>query len=277
MLTPPEPRSSLFDQGTACASQVRSINCVHTRINTELRRLILLPVVLILASACALGKPKAAPAGATPAPIRNRVVHDTVLVTDPVLERRVTILELRLLEKEAQVEELEVRLVDTRTAVVRAMARTQTATSRAEAASGMAEAEVVLQSLRTSRGQDLPETMQVTLLVRQSSLEFDRKNYGGALYLANQAKTLAASHRAREASANREEPRPGETVFALPIRLKVESKGNIREGPGTSFGIAFGVEGGTLLTAFSYTEDWIRINDERGRNGWIFRGLVGRP
>lgn len=246
--------------------------------NTELCRLIVLPALLILASACASAKPEVRPVtGPMPVPTRIRVVHDTVLVTDPVLERRVTILELRLLEKEAQVEDLEVRLVDTRTAVVRAMARTQTATSRAEAASGMAEAEVALQSLRTSRGQDLSETMQVTLLVRQSSLEFDRKNYGGALYLANQAKTLAASHRAREASANREEPRPGETVFALPIRLKVESKGNIREGPGTSFGIAFGVEGGTLLTAFSYTEDWIRINDERGRNGWIFRGLVGRP
>ena len=256
--------------------QVHSINCAHPRISTELRRLILLSAILIIVSACASAKPKGAPAAATPA-VKTRVVHDTVLVKDPELERRVAMLELRLLEKEAQVEDLEVRLVDTRTAVVRAMARTQTATSRAEAASGMAEAEVVLQSLRTSRGQDLPETMQVTLLVRQSSLEFDRKNYGGALYLANQAKTLAASHRAREASANREEPRPGETVFALPIRLKVESKGNIREGPGTSFGIAFGVEGGTLLTAFSYTEDWIRINDERGRNGWIFRGLVGRP
>jgi hypothetical protein len=189
----------------------------------------------------------------------------------------VTLLELRLLEKEAQVEDLEVRLVDTRTAVVRAMAKAQTATSRAEAASGMAEAEVALQSLRANSGQNLPETMQVTHLVKQSSLEFDRKNYGGALYLANQAKSMAVSYRARGASGTREEPRAGEKAFALPIRIKVESKGNIREGPGTNFGIAFGVDSGAVLTAFSYTEDWIRINDERGRNGWIFRGLVARP
>ena len=244
----------------------------------RLRSLIILPVLLVIASSCASGKAKPVAARpATPAPVKPRVVYDTVLVKDPELEKRLTMLELRLLEKEAQVEDLEVRLVDARTAVVRAMAKAQTATSRAEAASGMAEAEVALQSLRASRGQNLPETMQVTHLVRQSTLEFDRKNYGGALYLANQAKSLAVSFRSRTASANREEPRPGEKTFALPIRVKVESKGNVREGPGTNYGIAFGVESGSVLTAFSYTEDWIRVNDERGRNGWIFRGLVARP
>jgi len=249
---------------------------VYPGIRANLQRLLVLPLAIFLLSACASSaKPKTAVA-VTPAPVKPRVVHDTVLVKDPELERKLTLLELRLLEKEAQVEDLEVRLVDTRTAVVRAMAKTQTATSRAEAASGMAEAEVSLQSLRASQGQN-PETMQVTHLVKQSSLEFDRKNYGGALYLANQAKAMAASYRARGAAANIGQPVAGETAFALPIRVKVESKGNIREGPGTNFGIDFGVEGGTVLTAFSYTEDWVRINDERGRNGWIFRGLIGRP
>ena len=250
---------------------------VCPRIFTEMRRALVLSAALVLATACASAKPKPAPAAAAPAPVKTRVVHDTVMVKDPEMERRVTLLELRLLEKEAQVEDLEVRLVDTRTAVVRAMAKAQTLTSRAEAASGMAEAEIALQSLQASKGQNLPEAMQVTHLVKQSSLEFDRKNYGGALYLATQAKQLAMSYRSRGASASRDEPREGEIAFALPIRVKVESKGNIREGPGTTFGIAFGVESGTVLTAFSYTEDWIRVNDERGRNGWIFRGLVGRP
>lgn len=249
---------------------------VYPGIRTNLQRLLVLPIALVLSSACASSaKPKPGGVAATPA-VKPRVVRDTVLVKDPDLERKLTLLELRLLEKEAQVEDLEVRLVDTRTAVVRAMAKTQTATSRAEAASGMAEAEVSLQSLRAGQGQS-PETMQVTHLVKQSSLEFDRKNYGGALYLANQAKAMAVAYRARGAAANLGQPVAGETAFALPIRVKVESKGNIREGPGTNFGIAFGVDGGTLLTAFSYTEDWVRINDERGRNGWIFRGLIGRP
>jgi hypothetical protein len=253
------------------------LTSAHSRAPIQLARLILFPALLAVSISCASAKPKKATPPVTPAPVRTRVVHDTVLVKDAELEKRVMLLELRLLEKEAQVEDLEVRLVDTRTAVVRAMAKAQTATSRAEAASGMAEAEVALQSLRANGGQNLPETMQITHLVKQSSLEFDRKNYGGALYLASQAKAMAVSFRARGAAGSREEARAGEKTFALPIRIKVESKGNIREGPGTNFGIAFGVDSGAVLTAFSYTEDWIRINDERGRNGWIFRGLVARP
>jgi uncharacterized protein YgiM (DUF1202 family) len=244
---------------------------------TNLQRLLVLPTAIVLFAACASSAKPKPKLDVAVTPAKPRVVHDTVLVKDPELERKLTLLELQLLEKEAQVEDLEVRLVDTRTAVVRAMAKTQTATSRAEAASGMAEAEVTLQSLRASQEQSTPETMQVTHLVKQSSLEFDRKNYGGALYLANQAKAMAVAFRARGAGASRGQPVAGETAFALPIRVKVGSKGNIREGPGTNFGIAFGVDGGTVLTAFSYTADWIRINDERGRNGWIFRGLVGRP
>ncbi|MEX2109613.1 MAG: SH3 domain-containing protein [Gemmatimonadaceae bacterium] len=247
-----------------------------SRRTTGLRYLILLPAVLVVSIACASANGKKPASGGKANNGKNRVVYDTVLVKDPELERRFAMLELKLLEKEAQVEDLEVRLVDTRTAVVRAMARAQTATSRAEAASGMAEAEVALQSLRAS-GQAAAEAMQVNHLVRQSSLEFDRKNYGGALYLANQAKALATSYRARASAASRETARPDETAFALPIRVKVETNGNIREGPGTNFGIAFGVESGSVLTAFSYTQDWIRVNDEKGRNGWIYRGLVGRP
>jgi hypothetical protein len=253
-----------------------SMSFVFPRIRPNMQRLLALPIAIVLFTACASSaKPKPVVA-VTPAPVKPRVIHDTVVVKDPELERKLTLLELRLLEKEAQVEDLEVRLVDTRTAVVRAMAKTQTATSRAEAASGMAEAEVSLQSLRASLGQN-PETMQVTHLVKQSSLEFDRKNYGGALYLANQAKAMSLAYRARGAVGTRGQPVAGETAFAIPIRVKVENKGNVREGPGTTFGIAYGVDGGTILTAFSYTDDWVRINDERGRNGWIFRGLIVRP
>lgn len=242
----------------------------------------MLPAALVLATACSSAKSSPSKtARSAPVPAKTRVVPETVTVRDPDLDKRVTLLELRLLEKEAQVSDLQSRLEDTRTAVVRAMARAQTLTSRAEAASGMAEAEVALQSLKLSTVQlappGPPEVGQVTQLVRLSSVEFDRKNYTGALYLANQAKLLVASYKLRVAASSREVPRSGETSFALPIRVKVASRGNIREGPGTSFGIAFAVEGGTLLTGLSYTEDWIRISDDRGRGGWIFRSLVGRP
>jgi len=196
---------------------------------------------------------------------------------DSDLEKRVAKLELRLLEKEALVEDLQDRLEDARAEVVRAMAKGRTVASRAEAASGMAEAEVVLQSLRSNAGAGSPQVAQVTNLVRQSSNEFDRENYGGALYLANQAKALASSYRWRATEENRESARPGETQFALPLKLKVTSRGNIRQGPGTNFNVAFAVESGAALTGLAFSDEWIRVSDDSGRTGWIFRTLVARP
>jgi SH3-like domain-containing protein len=55
------------------------------------------------------------------------------------------------------------------------------------------------------------------------------------------------------------------------------TRGNIREGPGTNFAITFAAEPGTMLTGYSYAEEWIRVSDETGRTGWVFRSLVTRP
>ena len=181
------------------------------------------------------------------------------------------------MEKEAQVAELQTRLEDARDEVVRTMAKLQTLASRAEAASAMAEADVALQSLRNAEGaRQLPELAQVTKFVQQSTAEFNKQNYGGALYLADQAKTTASTARARLSSGARS-LRQGETQFAVPVRLKVASRGNVREGPGTSFAVVFAVEAGGGLTGFSYTDEWVRVTDDAGRSGWIFRSLVTRP
>jgi hypothetical protein len=192
-------------------------------------------------------------------------------------DRRIARLELTLLEKNAQVEELQARLDDAREEVVRAMAKLQTLASRAEAASGMAEAEVALQPLRARRGQqNAPEATQASRLLREASAEFDQENYGGALYLANQVKALAAAGTGRLSARERAADRPGEKPFAVPIPLKALGSGNVREAPGTRAPIAFAVEGGDSLTGYSYVEDWVRISDEMGRGGWIFRKLIAR-
>jgi uncharacterized protein YgiM (DUF1202 family) len=193
------------------------------------------------------------------------------------LERRLGRLELSLIEKEAQVEELQSQLEDTRQEVVRAMAKLQTLASRAEAASGMAEAEVALQSLKGNGGQEsAPEAAQAARMLKVASSEFDQENYGGALYLANQAKSLAAAGRGRQVAGDRGVGRSGETAFALPIPLKAAATGNVREGPSTRSALAFSVEPGDVLIGYSYVDEWIRITDGTGRGGWIFRRLVAR-
>ncbi|MEO8580003.1 MAG: SH3 domain-containing protein [Gemmatimonadales bacterium] len=204
------------------------------------------------------------------------MVHDTVTIRDPELDKRTARMDLQLLARDAQIEDLQTRLEDTRAEVVRAMAKLQSVASRAQAASAMAEAEVVLRTMKAGASTDPPETAQVERFVRQSATEFNKQNYGGALYLANQAKTVASSYRGR-LGLNRGEARAGETLFAVPIKLKTTARGNVREGPGTNFGIVFSAEAGISIIAYSYADEWVRISDDTGRAGWIHRTLIARP
>ena len=224
---------------------------------------------IAVAAACSQTPP-------APPPAVKVVVHDTVTVRDPELDKRVSRLELQLLARDAQIEDLQVRLEDTRAEVVRAMAKLQSVASRAQAASAMAEAEVALQTMKSGVTADPPEATQVTRLVRQSATEFDKANYGGALYLANQAKTVASSYRGR-LGVNREGARPGETLFAVPIKLKTTSRGNVREGPGTNFAVSFTADPGSSIIGYSYADEWVRISDDGGRTGWIHQTLIARP
>jgi uncharacterized coiled-coil protein SlyX len=206
-----------------------------------------------------------------------RVVRDTVSVRDPEQDKRIGRLELQVLAKDAQIEDLQTKLDETRAEVVRAMAKLQSGANRAQAASAMAEAEVALQTMKTGSQEPPPEAAEIARFVQLAAAQFDKANYGGALYLANQAKSVATAYRGRLAVAGRESARPGETPFVSPLKLVATTRGNVRGGPGTGFPIVFAADSGTTLTGYSYIDEWIRISDDTGRGGWIFRTLVARP
>jgi uncharacterized coiled-coil protein SlyX len=192
------------------------------------------------------------------------------------LEPRIARLELRLLERDAQIEELERLLDEARREVVRAMAKLQTLATRAEAASAIAEAELASQELGRRVGPaGAPEVAQVGQLITLSTAEFDRQNFGGALYLANQAKGLAATRRGRLAS-DRDGLRPGETPFAVTLRLQTLSPTNVRSGPGLGHSVVVTLPKGAPVLGHSSAGEWVRISSEAGRSGWVFVSLVGR-
>jgi len=227
-----------------------------------------------LSVACAGKSPEVAPKPVADTAAHARVVHDTVVVKDPDAEDRADRLELKLLEREAQVDQLQARLDEARQEVVRAMAKLQTMATRAEAASGMAEAEVAAQSLKGAAGKATPEYAQATQLLQQSSVEFNKQNYGGALYLGNQVKQLAG--RDRPTPGDGASQRKGEVAFVVPIKLQTAGKSNVRDGPGTGYKVLFTLEPGTDVTGYSYLESWVKVSDTKGRSGWVSRGLVGR-
>ena len=228
-----------------------------------------------LGAACHHPQPRNATPVRTPRDsARAAVVHDTAL------ESHAARLELKVLEQEAQVDELQTRLDDARREVVRAMAKLQSLATRAEAASGMAEAEIALQTLRSRNSGGAtsppPELNQGTQLLQLATAEFDKQNYGGALYLATESKNAAAAGQGRLASDDQTKPRRGEVPFALPLQLQTTGRANVREGPGANFRIAYTLDAGAALTAYSYVDQWVRISDGTNRPGWIHQGLIGR-
>jgi uncharacterized coiled-coil protein SlyX len=235
-------------------------------------RLAVLPAMAALSAACSSAPSEPAPE--PPAPVAEAVVEAPRAPSrerpDAALERRVASLELQLLERDAQLEYLQDQLDETRREVVRSMARLQSVASRAEAASGIAEAELALQAM--------PERADIRKLTELASSEFENENWGGALWLANQAKSAAADARGEMADVDQGALRPYERSLAMPLPLETTSGANVRSGPGTGFGVLYTLPAQSRVVAYSSAEQWLRIVDDSGRRGWISQSLIrGRP
>jgi SH3 domain-containing protein len=206
------------------------------------------------------------------APTPARAAPETVTVRDPDAQREVVHLRMALFERSAQLAESQQRLDEATTEVVRAMARSRTLATRAEAASAMAEAEVTLQQLRGS-GQQAPEARQAEQALQSASTAFDAENYGGAVYLATQAKRAATAGRGRLAESAGVAG-TSEVAFAVPVPLATTGRANLRAGPGGGAEVIETVPAGTPLTGYAYAQDWIRVTMADGRGAWVHHALV---
>ena len=206
------------------------------------------------------------------------------------LEDEMARLKLQLLERDAQIRQLEERvssqqvmLDDAIQEVVRAKAKFRSLESKAEAASEMAEAEIALKALKTKlKGQtrDL-ELIKAQELLKMSAREFNKENYGGALYLTSQAKghiragQISLGGREKVARMKRLPPIQGEVLFALPLPLQVVTTSNLRKGPDLESEVLTTLEKGTSLIGYSYKGQWVRVIGEDETSGWVFQTLVG--
>jgi uncharacterized coiled-coil protein SlyX len=224
-------------------------------------------VMALLLEACA--QPVRQEPPPTPRPAAEPQIQ---VVRDPELERQVTQLEIQLMERDALIESLNTRLDQALQEVVGTMRKLRSLATRAEAASAMAEADVALQSMGRS-GRESPELKQAFRLMQQSSDEFKRSNYGGALYLAVQAKAVVRLH---GLGGGVGKLRAGEVAFAAPVRLRASSRANLRAGPGMNFPVSFSTDSGSTLSGLSYLGEWIRVTNDAGNEGWIFGSLVSR-
>lgn len=202
------------------------------------------------------------------------------------LERKIAMLQLRLIKKEIQIKEpidrealLQKELDEAIQEVVRAKAKLRSLESKAEAASNMAEAEVALKDLKArAAGQEkYPEIVQAEYLLEMSAQEFKRENYSGSLYLTSQAKSLVKVGQERLTNQSRRPKRVDPVPFVVPVPLQVLKRSNVRAGPGLEFKVLFTVEEGSSVIGHSYRGLWVQVKSEDNREGWVFHTLLAGP
>jgi len=164
------------------------------------------------------------------------------------------------------------------TEVVRTKSKLRSIESKAEAASTIAEAEIAVKTMK-NRGEDRdPEKTEALekaeQLLKQSVVEFQAHNYGGALYLAvqskNQVGTLDQGILGHDTGAKL----AGEKAFDQPLPLKLTKNTNLRTGPGLIHAIRSTLDSGTVIVGYAYRDDWIRIETVDGQIGWVHQDLV---
>lgn len=188
---------------------------------------------------------------------------------DQDLEDQLARLHLAILDRDAQIRILNEKLDAAIQEVVRAMAKLRSLEGRAEAASNLAEAEVALKTLERGPGPKPPELAQADQLLKRASDEFRKENYGGALYLTNQLKSVIKSGQSRVGGSETLPRVEGEASFTAPLPLRSLGKSSVREGPGVNFRVAFVTEEGAPLVGQSYKGTWVRVTAQDGRSGWI--------
>jgi hypothetical protein len=198
------------------------------------------------------------------------------------LEEEKRKLELRLLEKESQVQDLNDRLAGQQRMldeaiqeVVRAKAKLQSLESRAEAASQIAEAEIALKAFEDQAGEEqAADLKQIRQLLTMSAEEFEQENFGGSLYVSNQAKGRIQMAQIRLRARETVELESGEVLFAVPVSLEVTKASNVREEPSIGSGIQVTLKQGSSVTGFSHKGEWVRVKCEDGTRGWIHQSLL---
>lgn len=203
------------------------------------------------------------------------------------LEQDISNLKLQVLGYEALVSDLrrrsdiqQKRLEAAIVEVVRTKSKLRSLESKAEAASTLAEAEIAVETLK-KRGASANEVIIDEISIADQLLnmaidEFKTRNFGGALYLANQAKGQVSAIQERLDKKTEATSAEGESLFAQPLNLKViKDDCNLREGPGLDHKVISKLDNGEEVVGFSFKGSWVRVETKSGQSGWIFQSLVG--
>jgi hypothetical protein len=214
---------------------------------------------------------------AQPAPeVPDRQVEDE-------RDRMVAQLQLKLLARDAanarlhsELDEVRQRLDDAVLEIVRSKTKLGSQGSRAEAATALSESELLLKSLRRERGVSAGEIAATEKMLGLANKEFLDGNFGGAFYLASNARTnlgLVASRVKGAAPAAADSS--AEARFALPVKFQFVARANVREAPRTDSRVLRVADKGITAVGVAHRDRWVLVEFPDGLRGWSFHDQLG--
>jgi hypothetical protein len=220
--------------------------------------------------------PAPTPASASapaPAPIPP---HEPCQVQQPEIER----LKQQLAEKDMLIQNLNARqqgqakaLQETTSQVSRDQVRVRRLATQPAAASSIAEAEVAIASLKLPQIIEPEQTLQAQRLLDAATASYAKGNYGTAMDHAAQTREfidMVKDNRTRKAS----DPRLAMVSFNIPIPLRAKSNINLRREPFSSAAKLGALKKDSGLTAQAYLGDWLYVQTNEERSGWVLNSLV---
>ncbi len=188
-----------------------------------------------------------------------------------LLEKKVTIQQLR---KRHWVQEQE--LDDTSHKAVRAEVKLRRMTGQADSASRIAEVEIALRDLKEKlSGKELnPQVLQAERFLGMSTREFKNDNYAKAVEFTEQAREFIDTAESNLENQHSYLIVAKEIPFDSPISLRVKARSNLREAPDRRSKILKVLEKETPVIAHAYQGQWVRVETQKGKIGWVFRTLL---
>lgn len=228
------------------------------------------PLLVWMLSGCALLQPLA------PAPVS--VVCDQQ-------DREIVRLQQTLTEKDAEIQQLRAQrnvqakeLKQTTGEVARAEVRLRRLATQADAASQLAEVEVALHGMQTKplARSAAAQQAQAQQILDAAAASFAQGDYGAAVELAAQSQAIIEMLAGRRGSAAAIRDAV-EMPFQISVALRVRIDSHLRAGPGRSAEVLGVLRQGALVQAHAHCGEWLSVQTEDGRAGWVYGALLEAP
>lgn len=181
-------------------------------------------------------------------------------------------LQSTLLAKQAEIEQLKIESQQATQQAARARAKLRCHHSKASLLVHLSEITTELNSLAEKPLNKLQQqtVQEAKQLIEQSVKALNREDLEAAFSLSNKAQKLLIPLIALQ---TKKQTRL-DVDFATPLAMTIKKECNVRKAPGMKNKALFTMDAGAKVKALAFVKNWIKIETESKKNGWVYYRLL---